>query len=131
MALSPFEAPYGQEARFYTLVASLILLALWGLVRLARDMAIVTQPFRRVTVARAIAMGSGRAGIRRFRLPDEIRRLCDSALELKLVALNPTIEAAPDIATQGNDTSQAFHCRRGSAPRRRRLRAAEISQTNS
>ena len=36
LALSPFDVQYGQEARSYTLVAALILVALWGLVRLAR-----------------------------------------------------------------------------------------------
>lgn len=37
MALSPFQVQFGQEARPYTLVTWLILVALWGLVRLARD----------------------------------------------------------------------------------------------
>lgn len=37
MALSPLQVQYGQEARSYTLVALLILVALWGLLRLARD----------------------------------------------------------------------------------------------
>src|SRR6185437_6172153 len=37
LALSPFDVQYGQEARSYTLVAVLILLALWGLVRIARE----------------------------------------------------------------------------------------------
>jgi len=37
LALSPFAVQYSQEARSYTLVASLILVALWGLVCLARD----------------------------------------------------------------------------------------------
>lgn len=36
MALSPFDVQYGQEARSYTLVAALILIALWGLLRLSR-----------------------------------------------------------------------------------------------
>jgi uncharacterized membrane protein len=40
MALSPFDVEYGQEARSYTLVALFILVALWGLVRLARDPAV-------------------------------------------------------------------------------------------
>lgn len=35
LAFSPFDVQYGQEARSYTLVATLILVALWGLVRLA------------------------------------------------------------------------------------------------
>jgi mannosyltransferase len=37
MAFSPFEVQFGQEARSYTLVACLILTALWGLVRLAQQ----------------------------------------------------------------------------------------------
>ena len=37
LALSPFDVQYGQEARSYTLVAALILVALWGLLRLARQ----------------------------------------------------------------------------------------------
>lgn len=37
LAFSPFDVQYGQEARSYTLVATLILIALWGLVRLARQ----------------------------------------------------------------------------------------------
>lgn len=36
MALSPFEVQYGQEARSYTLVSCLVLIAIWGLVRIAR-----------------------------------------------------------------------------------------------
>lgn len=37
LALSPFDVQYGQEARSYTFVACLILAAMWGLVRLARQ----------------------------------------------------------------------------------------------
>src|SRR6185437_12852575 len=37
LGFSPFDVQYGQEARSYTLVAALILVALWGLVRLARQ----------------------------------------------------------------------------------------------
>lgn len=37
MALSPLQVQYGQEARSYTLVTLLIMIALWGLLRLARD----------------------------------------------------------------------------------------------
>ncbi|GLQ87596.1 glycosyltransferase family 39 protein [Dyella flagellata] len=36
MALSPLQVQYGQEARSYTLVIFLIMVALWGLLRLAR-----------------------------------------------------------------------------------------------
>ncbi|HEY3917174.1 MAG TPA: glycosyltransferase family 39 protein [Stellaceae bacterium] len=44
LALSPFDIQYGQEARSYTLVACLILIALWGLVRLAREPTLVGTP---------------------------------------------------------------------------------------
>ena len=37
MAVSPFEIQFGQEARSYTLVSCLILIALWGLVRRPRS----------------------------------------------------------------------------------------------
>lgn len=37
MALSPFEVQFSQEARPYALVSCLVLLALWGLVRIARE----------------------------------------------------------------------------------------------
>lgn len=46
LALSPFDVAYGQEARSYTMVACFILVALWGLVRLARDPAIAVRPLR-------------------------------------------------------------------------------------
>ena len=36
MALSPIEVQFGQEARSYALVSCLVLLALWGLVRIAQ-----------------------------------------------------------------------------------------------
>jgi mannosyltransferase len=36
LTVSPFQVQYAQEARSYTLVTSFILLALWGLIRLAR-----------------------------------------------------------------------------------------------
>lgn len=36
MTLSPFEVQYGQEARAYTLVSSLVLVAIWGLIRIAQ-----------------------------------------------------------------------------------------------
>ena len=47
MAFSPFEVQFGQEARSYTLVSSLILAALWGLVRLAQEPAAAALPLRR------------------------------------------------------------------------------------
>jgi uncharacterized membrane protein len=37
LALAPFQVQYGQEARSYTLVTTLILVGLWGLVLLARN----------------------------------------------------------------------------------------------
>jgi uncharacterized membrane protein len=37
LAFSPFDVQYGQEARSYTLVTTLILIAMWGLVRLAKQ----------------------------------------------------------------------------------------------
>lgn len=46
MALSPFEVQFGQEARSYTLVSCLILVALRGLVQLARDPAAAALPWR-------------------------------------------------------------------------------------
>jgi 4-amino-4-deoxy-L-arabinose transferase-like glycosyltransferase len=36
MALSPFEVQFGQEARAYTLISCLVLVAIWGLVRIAK-----------------------------------------------------------------------------------------------
>jgi hypothetical protein len=37
MTLSPLEVQYGQEARAYALISCLVLIALWGLVRIAQD----------------------------------------------------------------------------------------------
>ena len=37
LALAPFQVQYGQEARSYTLVTTMILVGLWGLLLLARD----------------------------------------------------------------------------------------------
>ena len=47
MAVSPFEVQFGQEARSYTLVACLILTALFGLVRLAQEPAAAALSLRR------------------------------------------------------------------------------------
>jgi mannosyltransferase len=47
MAFSPFEVQFGQEARSYTLVSCLVLTALYGLVRLAREPAAAALPLRR------------------------------------------------------------------------------------
>lgn len=44
MALSPFEVQYGQEARSYTLISCLVLIAIWGLVRIARTTAASALP---------------------------------------------------------------------------------------
>ena len=46
LALAPFQVQYGQEARSYTLVTTLILLGLWGLVLLADDPVAAAQPLR-------------------------------------------------------------------------------------
>ncbi len=47
LALSPFDVQYGQEARPYTLAAGLILAALWGIARLAKEpIAAAYQPGR-------------------------------------------------------------------------------------
>lgn len=65
MALSPFEVQFGQEARSYTLVTCLILVALWGLVGLARDPKSAAIPFRRKGACRsawvAYGLGTGAA----------------------------------------------------------------------
>ena len=63
LALSPFDVQYGQEARSYTLVASLILVALWGLVRLGRDPALAARPLRidRLPPGAWLAYGGGTA----------------------------------------------------------------------
>jgi hypothetical protein len=47
LALSPFDVQYGQEARSYALVGLLILVALWGLVRLALEPATAGYRFER------------------------------------------------------------------------------------
>jgi uncharacterized membrane protein len=53
MALSPFEVQLGQEARSYTLVSCLILVALSGLVRLAQEPSLAALPLRREGALRA------------------------------------------------------------------------------
>jgi mannosyltransferase len=53
MAVSPFEVQFGQEARSYTLVSSLILTALFGLVRLAQEPAAAALPMRNGTLRSA------------------------------------------------------------------------------
>ncbi len=52
LALAPFQVQYGQEARSYTLVTTLILLGLWGLVLLAADPWQAALPLRRPGRAR-------------------------------------------------------------------------------
>lgn len=61
LALSPFDIQYGQEARSYTLAACLILIALWGLVRLARApaLAVAGLSWKRVPPLPWIAYGLG------------------------------------------------------------------------
>jgi len=44
MALSPLEVQFGQEARSYALVSCFVLLALWGLVRIAKQLSIGVSP---------------------------------------------------------------------------------------
>ena len=63
MAVSPFEIQFGQEARSYTLVSCLILIALWGLVRLAQDPAAAGLPLRHDGAPRGawLAYGLGTA----------------------------------------------------------------------
>ena len=62
MALSPFEVQFGQEARSYTLVSALILVALLGLVRLARAPAAAARSWRQGAPRRAwLAYGLGTA----------------------------------------------------------------------
>jgi len=63
MTLSPFEVQFGQEARSYTLVSCLILVALWGLVRLAQEPRMAAAPFRGVGARRGawLAFGLGTA----------------------------------------------------------------------
>lgn len=59
MAFSPFEVQYGQEARSYTLVSVLILIALWGLVRLVRQPAAAALPWRRAGALRGALLCYG------------------------------------------------------------------------
>jgi uncharacterized membrane protein len=63
MAVSPFAVQFGQEARSYTLVCSLILTALWGLVRLAEQPEAAGVPLRHEGALRGawIAYGLGTA----------------------------------------------------------------------
>jgi hypothetical protein len=63
MALSPFEIQLGQEARSYTLVSCLILIALSGLVRLAQEPPLAALPLRRAGALRGawLAYGLGTA----------------------------------------------------------------------
>ena len=46
MAVAPIEVQYGQEARSYTLVICLVLVALWGLIGLVREPRLVALPWR-------------------------------------------------------------------------------------
>jgi mannosyltransferase len=63
MALSPFEVQLGQEARSYTLVSCLILVALWGLVRLCERPAASGLPWPQSGLRRPwLAYALGTAG---------------------------------------------------------------------
>ncbi len=53
LALCPFQVQYGQEARSYTLVISFILLALWGLAALVRDLPAASRRLDSPRAARA------------------------------------------------------------------------------
>ena len=44
MALSPLEVQFGQEARSYALVSCFVLLALWGMVRIVKQLSISVSP---------------------------------------------------------------------------------------
>ncbi|HJU17301.1 MAG TPA: glycosyltransferase family 39 protein, partial [Stellaceae bacterium] len=63
MALSPFEVQFGQEARSYTLTSALILIALLGLLTLARAPAAAALPWRQEGTPRGawLAYGLGTA----------------------------------------------------------------------
>lgn len=52
MALSPLQVQYGQEARSYTLVTLLVMVALWGLLRLAQSPWRASMDVRRVDAER-------------------------------------------------------------------------------
>jgi len=62
LAFCPFQVQYGQEARSYTLVTTLILVGLWGLVLLARDPAGAARPLRARPIHRGwLLYGAGTA----------------------------------------------------------------------
>ncbi len=52
MALSPFEVQFGQEARSYTLTSCLVLVAIWGLVRIANRPEVAALPVSRPAALR-------------------------------------------------------------------------------
>ena len=60
MALSPLEVQFGQEARSYTLVSCLVLLALWGLVGIARqsDVSLSARPSGKIGSWLAFTIGT-------------------------------------------------------------------------
>src|SRR5262249_8612774 len=62
MALSPFEVQFGQEARSYTLISCLVLVAIWGLVRIAHAPVAAALPMSRPAALRgawaAYALGT-------------------------------------------------------------------------
>jgi mannosyltransferase len=63
-ALAPLQVAFGQEARPYTLMIALILIALWGLVQLAAKPSRATLPWSKSDGSRAawLAYGLGTAG---------------------------------------------------------------------
>lgn len=64
MAAAPIEVQYGQEARSYTLVICLVLVALWGLIGLVREPVRAALPFRdpRMMWGRWLAYAGGTVG---------------------------------------------------------------------
>ena len=64
MAAAPIEVQYGQEARSYTLVICLVLVALWGLIGLVREPVRAALPVRDPAMTRAhwLAYAGGTVG---------------------------------------------------------------------
>lgn len=62
MAAAPIEVQYGQEARSYTLVLCLVLVALWGMLAVLRDADDPSEAARRVRARAMLAYGVGTLG---------------------------------------------------------------------